>query len=252
MNQEVVWTTVVQTLTGAAPEAGPSFFELITHSGPLAFLTLLLLVAFSVASWGIIFVKWLALRKAQTESTNFLETFWHSKRLDDIFDKTEEMGHSPIAQVFRQGYQELLKVKQREKSKEDNQGQTGQMGAPILAGAENVERALRRASTAEMTELERLVPFLATVGSTSPFIGLFGTVVGIMKSFQEIGAKGSANLATVAPGIAEALIATAAGLLAAIPAVIAYNFFSNRIRILGAEMDNFSSDFMNIVKRYFF
>jgi biopolymer transport protein TolQ len=249
MNGEVIWSTVVQTLQGAAPNTAPSFFELITHSGPMAFMTLLLLVGFSVASWGIIFVKWLALRKAQQESMAFLETFWHSKRLDDIFDKTEGMAHSPIAQVFRQGYQELLKVKQREKSKEEN---TGQMGAPILGGAENIERALRRASTAEMTELDRMVPFLATVGSTSPFIGLFGTVVGIMKSFQEIGAKGSANLATVAPGIAEALIATAAGLLAAIPAVIAYNLFSNRIRILGAEMDNFSSDFMNIVKRYFF
>ena len=103
-----------------------------------------------------------------------------------------------------------------------------------------------------MTELGRLVPFLATVGSTSPFIGLFGTVIGIMKSFQDIGLKGSANLATVAPGIAEALIATAAGLAAAIPAVIAYNWFGSRIKVLGAEMENFSHDFMNIVRRHFF
>jgi biopolymer transport protein TolQ len=100
-----------------------------------------------------------------------------------------------------------------------------------------------------MSELESLVPFLATVGSTSPFIGLFGTVVGIMASFQEIGLRGSASLATVAPGIAEALVATAAGLVAAIPAVIAYNYFSNRIRVLAGEMEIFSNDFLNIIRR---
>jgi biopolymer transport protein TolQ len=137
-------------------------------------------------------------------------------------------------------------VKQREQKEKDEKGSMS------FGGIENIERALRRASTTEMTELERLVPFLATVGSTSPFIGLFGTVIGIMKSFAEIGAKGSANLATVAPGIAEALIATAAGLLAAIPAVIAYNFFGARIKVLGVEMENFSADFMNIVRRHFF
>ncbi len=221
-----------------------SFWELATHSGPLAFGVLILLIIFSIVSWAIIFVKWLNLRQAVKESLTFLDTFWQSKRLDDIYQRAESMVSCPIAQVFRQGYQELLKVKRREKNQE--------AGAMQLGGIENIERALRRAMTAEMTELEKLIPFLATVGSTSPFIGLFGTVVGIMKSFQEIGVKGSANLATVAPGIAEALIATAAGLLAAIPAVIAYNTFSQRIRVLGAEMDNFSSDFMNIVRRHFF
>ncbi|MBL92078.1 MAG: protein TolQ [Myxococcales bacterium] len=234
-------TQVIQT---ADPVSQMSFWELATHSGPLAFGVLVLLVVFSLVSWAIIFVKWLNIRQAVNESLTFLDTFWQSKRLDDIYQKAETMVTCPIAQVFRQGYQELLKVKRREKNQE--------AGGMQLGGIENIERALRRAMTAEMTELERLIPFLATVGSTSPFIGLFGTVVGIMKSFQEIGVKGSANLATVAPGIAEALIATAAGLLAAIPAVIAYNTFSQRIRVLGAEMDNFSSDFMNIVRRHFF
>ena len=234
-------TQVIQT---ADPVSQMSFWELATHSGPLAFAVLVLLVVFSLVSWAIIFVKWLNIRQAVNESLTFLDTFWQSKRLDDIYQKAETMVTCPIAQVFRQGYQELLKVKRREKNQE--------AGGMQLGGIENIERALRRAMTAEMTELERLIPFLATVGSTSPFIGLFGTVVGIMKSFQEIGVKGSANLATVAPGIAEALIATAAGLLAAIPAVIAYNTFSQRIRVLGAEMDNFSSDFMNIVRRHFF
>lgn len=208
----------------------PSFFETITHSGPIAFFVLLLLVAFSIGSWAIIVVKWNALRAAQKGSQEFLEHFWQSKRLDEIFTRTEQMSASPLAQVFRAGYQELVKVKQREAAAaEKGKVQIGD-------GVENVERALRRAALAEMTELERLVPLLATVGSTSPFIGLFGTVIGIMKSFGEIGAKGSANLATVAPGISEALIATAAGLLAAIPAVIAFNAFNSRIKVLGAEM----------------
>lgn len=238
----------VHVADAAAQATGtaPSFFATITHSGPMAFLVLLLLVAFSVASWAIIIVKFMAIRNAQNGSVEFLEHFWQSKRLDEIFARTEQMSASPLAQVFRAGYQELVKVKQREAAAaEKGKDQIG-------GGVENVERALRRAALAEMTEMERLVPFLATVGSTAPFIGLFGTVVGIMKSFGEIGAKGSANLATVAPGIAEALIATAAGLLAAIPAVIAYNSFGSRIKVIGSEMESFSSDFMNIVRRHFF
>lgn len=240
MDQEVLSVAV-----GATTGDEMSFFSTITHSGPIAFLTLLLLVSFSVASWAIIVLKWLSIQKAQKMSISFLEMFWQSKRLDDIFARSEEMSESPIAQVFRAGYQELVKVKQRESKQEPGVVQH-------LGGAENVERALRRAAMAEMTELSRLIPFLATVGSTAPFIGLFGTVVGIMKSFRDIGLSGSANLATVAPGIAEALIATAAGLAAAIPAVIAFNYFGNRIKVLGTEMENFSSDFMNIVRRHFF
>ena len=236
---------VISVTVGAASGTELSFFDTITHSGPIAFLTLLVLVGFSVASWGIILLKWLAIQKAQRSSLDFLETFWQSKRLDEIFQRSEDMSQSPIAQVFRAGYQELVKVKQREQKQEGALSQQ-------LGGAENVERALRRASMAEMTELGRLIPFLATVGSTAPFIGLFGTVVGIMKAFRDIGAQGSAHLATVAPGIAEALIATAAGLAAAIPAVIAYNYFGSRIKVLGTEMENFSSDFMNIVRRHFF
>ncbi len=230
--------------SSALTSGGPSFTDVMFHSGPTGFAVLLLLIAFSVVSWGIILVKAMAIRTAQKSSVEFLELFWQSKRLDEIFNKSEQLGTSPIAQVFRAGYQELVKVKQREQAKEKD--------AMSFGGVENVERALRRAATAEMTELERLVPFLATVGSTSPFIGLFGTVIGIMKSFGQIGAQGSANLATVAPGISEALIATAAGLMAAIPAVIAYNAFGTRMKVLSAEMDNFSSDFMNIVRRHFF
>ena len=242
MGSEIISVTIAQSGEPA------SMWATVTHSGPLAFAVLILLVVFSVISWGIMLVKYLAIRQAQRTSGMFLETFWQSKRLDEIFQKSEELSTSPLAQVFRAGYQELVKVKQREQKEKDPSGDKGM----TFGGVENVERALRRAATTEMTELERLVPFLATVGSTSPFIGLFGTVIGIMKSFAEIGAKGSANLATVAPGIAEALIATAAGLLAAIPAVIAFNYFGSRIKVLGAEMENFSNDFMNIVRRHFF
>jgi biopolymer transport protein TolQ len=239
MGHEVI---SVQVAAGAAAGAETSFLATITHSGPIAFFVLLVLLAFSVVSWGIIILKWLAIRQAQAASVGFLEIFWQSKKLDDIFAKSEEMSTSPIAQVFRAGYQELVKVKQREEKDEGG----------LLDGTDNVERALRRAAGSEMTELQRLIPFLATVGSTSPFIGLFGTVIGIMKAFQKIGITGSANLASVAPGIAEALIATAAGLAAAIPAVIAFNYFHTRIKVLGGEMDNFSHDFMNIVRRHFF
>jgi len=240
MGHEVI---SVQVAAGAVAGAETSFLATITHSGPIALFVLLVLLAFSVVSWGIIILKWLGIRQAQRSSVAFLETFWQSKKLDDIFARSEEMVTSPISQVFRAGYQELVKVKQREE-KDDAGG--------LLDGTDNVERALRRAAGSEMTELQRLIPFLATVGSTSPFIGLFGTVVGIMKAFQEIGVTGSANLASVAPGIAEALIATAAGLAAAIPAVIAFNYFGTRIKVLGSEMDNFSHDFMNIVRRHFF
>lgn len=239
---------IIAVKIAEAGAATPSVWATLTHSGPFAFAVLLLLVAFSVVSWGIILVKWLAIRQASHSSVEFLEVFWQSKRLDEIFQRSEQMPNSPLAQVFRAGYQELVKVKQREQKEKD----AADKGMSFGGGVENVERALRRAATAEMTELERLIPFLATVGSTSPFIGLFGTVVGIMKSFSEIGAKGSANLATVAPGIAEALIATAAGLLAAIPAVIAFNFFGSRLKVIGAEMENFGYDFMNIVRRHFF
>lgn len=238
---------VIQVTVQAATEPTFSLWQAVTSAGPVGALTLLLLLGFSVASWAIILLKWRGIQRAQKQSLQFLDTFWQSKRLDEIYTASEEMILSPLAQVFRAGYQELLKVKQREQKDEK-----AEKGGALLGGAENVERALRRAKVAEMTELERLVPFLATVGSTGPFIGLFGTVVGIINAFADIARFKSASLTTVAPGIAEALVATAAGLLAAIPAVIAFNYFGNRVRILGNEMDNFASDFMNIVRRHFF
>ena len=243
MPQSVIHVFVAQT--GSVTEI--SFWDMIIHSGPLVFSVLVLLVLASVGSWAIIAYKGLLLRKAQSQSIAFLETFWQSKRLDEIYGVSEQYQRSPIAQVFRAGYVELAKVKQRAQSKDEK----GNM-RESLDPSDNIERALRRAATAELTHLESLVPFLATTGATAPFVGLFGTVIGIMKAFRDIGNVGSANLATVAPGIAEALIATAAGLFAAIPAVVAFNYFNTRTRVLSSEMENFSSDFMNIVRRHFF
>ena len=242
MPNSVIQVFVAQT----ASVTDVSFWEMITHSGGLVFAVLLLLVFASVISWGIIAFKAVQIWQAQRQSVSFLESFWQSKRLDEIYNDSERFGKSPIAQVFRAGYVELAKVKQSGKSEEHKALRES------MDPSDNIERALRRAATTEQTRLESLVTVLATTGSTGPFVGLFGTVIGIMKAFREIGNAGSANLATVAPGISEALIATAAGLVAAIPAVMAFNFLNSKIRVLASEMDNFSSDFMNIVKRNFF
>lgn len=204
----------------------------ITHSSPIALCVLAMLLLFSIVSWAIVIVKYFSLRRAEKTSSEFADLFWKLRRLDDVSQASVRLRESPLAKIFQRGYQELIHAR-----KEDQ-------------GLESVEHALRKASLAEMKDLESLVPFLATVGSTSPFIGLFGTVVGIMSSFHDIGVQGSASLATVAPGIAEALVATAAGLLAAIPAVIAYNYFAVRLRSFGSEMESFSSDFLNVAKRH--
>ncbi len=228
----------------AAPlAAGLDYWEIITHSGAVGIGTLLLLLGASIASWAIIGIKYFHLRQAQQQSVAFLETFWQSKRLDAIYQAAEKLSVSPISQVFRAGYIELSKVTATAEGE-----QPGEIGG----GIENVERALRRASVAELTHLEAKIPFLATTGSTAPFVGLFGTVWGIMNAFSDIYQQGNANLATVAKPIGEALIATAVGLAAAIPAVVAYNYFNARIRVLESEMESFSSDFLNIVKRHFF
>ncbi len=224
--------------------AGLNYFEIIKHSGPIGIFVLLLLLGASVASWAIILLKYLHLRQAQKQSAQFLDTFWQSKRLDAIYQAAEKLTISPVSQVFKAGYIELSKVtSQHPESGEQRYD---------LGGIENVERALRRAMVAEGTYLESKVAFLATTGSAAPFIGLFGTVWGIMGAFQDIYLQGNANLATVAKPISEALIATAVGLFAAIPAVIAYNFFLSKITVLRSEMESFSSDFLNIVKRHFF
>ena len=221
--------------------------SLVKDSTGAVMAVLVILVAMSLISWYIIAMKAVYLSKARKQSDKFQNIFWSSKRLDNTYKEAETLKTSPIAQMFRAGYVELTKLKKGEKEK-DSSAETME-----LSGIENVERSLRRASLAETTELEKNLSFLATVGSTAPFIGLFGTVWGIMHAFVNLSAEASdLGIQTVAGPIAEALIATASGLLAAIPSVMAYNYFNQRIKVLHADMESFSNDFLNIVKRHFF
>jgi biopolymer transport protein TolQ len=223
--------------------------SLILNASPVVKGVMALLIGMSVASWFVIGSKSIYLSNAASRSVRFQEMFWKTGRLDDIWRATEKSRPSPVSEVFRAGYTELAKLQRR------RQEQTADPTAgseDLLGDIESIQRALNRARTTAITEMESRVPLLGTTASAGPFIGLFGTVWGIMNSFRNIGAKGAANLATVAPGIAEALVATAIGLMAAIPAVMAYNYFSRRIHVIASEMDTFSSDFLNIVRRRFF
>jgi len=220
-----------------------SSVAIILGAGIVVKLVLLLLLSFSVVSWGIILFKFFQVQRAKGESERFMDFFWKSKRFDAIASQVDRFAHSPLTVLFNEGYSELKKVVESD-SKSD-----GGSFSTDLGGVENVSRALRRATNSEITRLEKYLTFLATTGSTSPFIGLFGTVWGIMTAFEGIGKTGSASLAVVAPGIAEALIATAIGLVAAIPAVMAYNHFQHKIRVLINEMDSFTTEFLNIVQR---
>lgn len=220
--------------------------SLLAGTGIVVKLVLFILIYFSVVSWAIIFYKLLQVHKANKQSDQFLDFFWQTKRFDAVSTQIGRFDNSPLSVLFTEGYNELKKVVDRGEDKQDPS-----VISTDLGGVENVARALRRATTSEITRLEKYLTFLATTGSTAPFIGLFGTVWGIMTSFKGIGETGSASLAVVAPGIAEALIATAIGLVAAIPAVMGYNHFQNRIKVLIGEMDNFSTEFLNIVQRSF-
>ena len=227
--------------------------ELVMQAGAVVKFVLLLLFSFSIISWGIIFSKSKLVRRAKKESDEFLDFFWENKELSSVYDNIMAFKHSPIAQVFHAGYQEILKIKKAKagKNPEEYSIDSSHLGTEI-GDIDNLHRALKNALLSQVTKLERAIPFLATTGSTAPFIGLFGTVWGIMDSFRRIGHMGSASLVVVAPGISEALIATAAGLAAAIPSVVAYNYFVSRVKVLANEMDNFSSEFLNIVKRQYF
>ena len=216
--------------------------DLVLDAGPVVKLVLLVLVYFSVVSWAIIFYKFRVVHRATRDSQRFLDFFWSKKRFDIIHQGLGEYTHSPLTTLFREAHQELLKNQRRREEVEEHL-------SAELGGAESVSRALRRATTQETHRLEKYLTFLATTGATAPFIGLFGTVWGIMDSFRGIAQTGSASLAVVAPGISEALVATAIGLAAAIPAVVGYNHFVHKVNVLSGEMDNFSQEFLNIVER---
>jgi len=250
--RSVVFANLV-TLQASTPGATATAldpWELILGASPIVMLVLLLLSGMSVTCWFIIGAKLVRLSQAARESATFLDRFWdpeqgnvwNPKRLEALYGSIGKQNRSPMASVFHAGYVELARV-----LGSDSRADQKHFGGDI----DNVARALRRASTNEVTSLESMVPFLATTGSTAPFVGLFGTVWGIMNSFINIGSQKNASLDVVAPGIAEALIATAIGLVAAIPAVMAYNYFLRRINVLASEMESFSSDMLNIVRRHF-
>jgi biopolymer transport protein TolQ len=227
--------------------------NMVMNAGLMVKFVLLLLLFFSVTSWTIMIIKYRYIKRAYNESAKFTDFFWKSKNLSNAFAKAKQLHGSPIARIFRVGYVELKKLSQSGVPiTSDSSRSSGSENASLVSGftgIDNIKRALRRAINAETTRMTRMIPFLATTGNTTPFIGLFGTVWGIMNSFRGIGLKGSASLAVVAPGISEALIATAAGLAVAIPAVIAFNHFMHKIRIIESELQNFSADFLNIRER---
>lgn len=228
--------------TSAPEQLNP--WQLVVGASPVVQFVLLILVFMMVMCLYIIGAKWIRLKQVTNQSRGFLELFWaeertrtwNGKAMNEIQSQSASFDRSPIATVFRAGYRELARI--------------ARGGRPSRADIGNVERALRRAQSAELTRLETKVSFLATTASTAPFIGLFGTVWGVMNSFIAIHGEKSAGLDVVAPGIAEALIATALGLAAAIPAVMAYNYFVRRIRVVDSETASFASDYLNIIRRH--
>ena len=227
--------------------------NMISNAGPMVQFVMLLLLFFSIMSWAIILIKYRYIKRAYRESAEFTDFFWKSRDLSNAFAKAKQLHGSPLARIFRIGYVELKKMSQSTAPASPAADKPAGVQSMSLdarfTGTDNIKRALRRAITTEMTRMTQMVPFLATTGNTAPFIGLFGTVWGIMNSFVGIGKMGSANLAVVAPGISEALVATAAGLAAAIPAVIAFNYFMSKIRVVESELQSFSADFLNIIER---
>jgi len=219
-------------------------FQHVLLAGPIVKFVLLTLIVFSVVSWAIIFLKFRLFRGIEKSQAVFAKAFAEGKNLSALYDTAERSERTPLTEVFRTGYLELMRIKR---------GRAGDAARPdVRAGAfplDNVERAMRKAVNEEIALMETYLPFLATTGSATPFIGLFGTVWGIMNAFSGIAMTGSATLSTVAPGIAEALIATAAGLAAAIPSVMAYNFFLNRVRGIATHLDSFSIEFVNFLER---
>jgi len=219
-------------------------WSLILGAGIVVKGVLLLLITLSVMSWGIIFNKWRVYRKTKHDAESFSSSFWGGSDMDTLLAGIpQQYPNSPLPNIFQAGYREYMR--QRRDSGEHHDGK-------IVAGGglDGIRRSLDAAFSREMEGLSRHLAFLATVGSTSPFIGLFGTVWGIMNAFQNIGLSQNTSLAAVAPGIAEALVATAFGLIAAIPAVVAYNKFTSDLKRVASGMEQFSSEFLNIISRH--
>lgn len=223
-----------------------SIYDSLLQASPVVQLTLILLIVLSILCWTVAFSKWKMFRQVQAANERFSAKFWKVNSLDTLYDNIEEYEDSPLAEIFRSAYVEMKKIADAPSLKSEEKP------SMLLGHVDNLERVLRKSVENELVTLESRLTLMATTGSTGPFIGLFGTVWGIMSSFHKIGQTGSASLAVVAPGISEALVATAIGLAAAIPAVAMYNHFVGQVRKQEIEMNNFASDYLNIVKRNFF
>jgi len=214
-----------------------SLIELLLRTSPTAKFVLIVLLLFSIASWAIIFSKLMWLRKAEQSSRSFITHFRSRAKLSDVYVAAEQFGQSPLAAVFLAGYDEIA-----------NQISEG---SPEVRSLDSISRVLQSATIAEVTKLEKSLSWLATTANASPFVGLFGTVVGIIIAFQGLSTANASSIQSVAPGIADALIATAAGIAAAVPAAIFYNAFLSRIRTLTADIDRFTLELLNFVERHY-
>jgi biopolymer transport protein TolQ len=244
----------LQVQDGAAPVAGAGgdVIRVIRDATPLNQAVLAILLLFSIASWAVIIYKLLTFRKSESQTARFLDVFRRSSKFSEVQAVCPTLPASPLVGVFQAGYAELnAQFRITQPAPVAAAAGVATATKPMLKSLPAVDRALLRAATAEINRLEKRLTFLATTASITPFIGLFGTVVGIMITFYRIGATGSTNLAIVGPGISEALIATAAGLFAAIPAVYFYNHLTTRVKVFAAEMDDFSLEFLNIAERNF-
>ena len=240
-----------QAQGGAVPTG---YVGLIARSSPVSKAVLLILAVFSIVSWSIILYKLIVFRRAERQTTQFLDVFRRSSKFSEVQAVCRSLAESPLVGLFQSGYAELTAQLRQAAPAEAAVGPSNPRSTavrPTLKSLTAVDRALMRAAVVEINKLERRIPFLATTASLTPFVGLLGTVLGIMSAFEGIGQTGSTNLGVVAPGIAEALIATAAGLFAAIPAVYFYNHLTNKVKIYASEMDDFAMEFLNISERNF-
>jgi biopolymer transport protein TolQ len=245
---------LLQAQSGVASEdSGAGIIGLASRWTVVTWIVLVILVMLSVRSWGIFLFKWWAFRRAERQSAQFLEVFRRSSKFSEVQAVCQSLSDSPLVGLFQSGYAELTAQLRQNTPADVANGPNPRAPAsrPTLKSLTAVDRALMRASMVEVNKLERRVSFLATTASIAPFIGLFGTVWGIMSAFEGIGQKGSTSLNVVAPGIAEALVATAAGLAAAIPAVLFYNYLTQRAKVFASDMDDFSMEFLNIAERNF-
>ncbi|TDI95733.1 MAG: protein TolQ [Deltaproteobacteria bacterium] len=246
------WIYILNQIVESVPTQQVNISTLIYTAGPVVKFVLVILLLMSFISWMIVFSKYLMIKSARNKSEKFLDLYHTSGNFGNLFTSTKHIG-GPVAEMFRAGYTELLKIKNSKTQgiNQDSNSMQADNLSPDLDNIVIIDRVIKKTMSSEISKLEGSLTFLATTGSTAPFIGLFGTVWGIMNSF--IGLASSQDVSTlqaVAPGIAEALIATAVGLAAAIPAVVAYNYFISKVRVISIEMDNFLAEFLNVAERY--